>query len=392
MARSARTRKHRPPPGSPPGTLATDPGAPPPPVRVIAFGPDRFEEKAEATLEEAAKALGKFPVTWVDIDGVGHEETLTAVARLIGLHPLALADVADTHQRPKVEDYGSYLFIVLRLPHSSPTGAPAAPGPGAAGDEPLQTEQVSMVLSANAVITFQEEARPGDCFAPVRHRLRTASGQIRSLGADYLAYALIDAVIDAYFPLLERVGERLDTLESESLQNPEPALIQDLHRVRRDLLTVRRATWPLRDALSGLVRDQTRLVGAETRVFLRDCYDHTVQILDLVESYREIGSALMEVHFTTISNRLNETIRVLTIISTLFIPLTFIVGVYGMNFNPAAGPLNMPELDWPYGYVAVWLVMITVAAVMLWAFRRRGWIGRKRAPHGGGASRRPPAS
>ncbi len=365
MARSSRSRKRRPPPGSPPGTLAIEPGAPPPPIRLIAYGPDRFEEPKDPTLTHAEDALGKFSITWIDIDGVQHEETLNRAAQLIGLHPLALADVAATLQRPKVEDYGSYLFIVLRLPH------PCAEG------EPLQTEQVSLVLRKNAVVTFQEEARPGDCFDPVRHRLRTSSGNIRSLGADYLAYALIDAVIDAYFPVLERLGDRLDALESEVLERPAPRLIHELHRVRRDLLTVRRCVWPLRDALNSLVRDQTPLISAETRVFLRDCYDHAAQILDLVEAYREIGSALMEVHLTNISNRMNEIMKVLTVIATIFIPLTFIVGIYGMNFD-TSHPLNMPELRWPYGYVAVMLFMLALALGMLWVFKRRGWIGRRR--------------
>ncbi len=371
MAKTNRTRNRRPPPGSPPGTLATEPGAPPPPVRVIAYGPDRFEEPAHPTLADAQAALGKFPVTWIDIDGVNHEETLTRAAQLIGLHPLALADVAVVLQRPKVEDFGSYLFMVLRLPH-----VPRPPEPPEG--EPLQTEQVSLVLSANCVMTFQEEARPGDCFDPVRHRLRTSSGNIRSLGPDHLAYAIIDAVIDAYFPLLEGLGERLDALESRVLERPEPRLIHDLHRIRRDLLTIRRSIWPLRDALNSLVRDQTPLIRAETRVFLRDCYDHAAQILDLVEAYREICSALMEVHLTNLSNRMNEVMKVLTVISTIFIPLTFIVGIYGMNFD-TAHPLNMPELRWPYGYVTVMLFMLVLALSMVWVFRRRGWIGRGRS-------------
>lgn len=367
-----RRESRRPPAGSAPGTLALEPGAPPPPIRVLAYGPDRLEEADDPTLRRAGECLGRLPVTWIDIDGVRHEETLASAAALVGLHPLALADAAHTHQRPKVEDYSSYLFIVLRLPH-----APPGSGVGAANSGPLQTEQVSLVLRKDCVMTFQEEDRPGDCFEPVRHRIRTSSGRMRSLGADYLAYALMDAAVDAYFPVLEHLGERLDAMEEAALSRPEPAMLHDLHGVRRDLLTIRRAVWPLRDALGGLLRDQNPLIQPETRLFLRDCLDHANQIIDLVETYREVGSSLMEVHLTSISNRMNEIMKVLTIIATIFIPLTFIVGVYGMNFDRSAGPLNMPELGWRFGYVGVWAAMLAIAGSMLWAFRRRGWMGRR---------------
>lgn len=339
-------------------------------MRVIAYGPDGLDELSDGTLAQARTFLGKRAVTWIDIDGVQHEQTLIEAAGLIGLHPLALADVAHTLQRPKLEDYGSYLFIVMRLAH----------GPRGEAEGPLHTEQVSLVLGRNHVITFQEEARPGDCFDPVRHRLRqpaAASGDagfsrgIRASGADYLAYALIDAVIDGYFPVLERLAERLDGLEDRVLRRADSRSLHEIHRVRRDLLTVRRAVWPLRDALGTMIRDQTALIGAETRVYLRDCYDHAAQIVDLVESYREIGSALMDVHLTAISNRLNEVMKVLTVIATIFIPLTFIVGVYGMNFE------HQPEYGWRWSYPVLWAFMITLAAWMLWMFRRKGWIGRK---------------
>ncbi len=365
MARTRRARSSkRPPPGSAPGTLAVEPGLPPPPIRVIAYGTEKVEEPQGPTLDIATSLIRQYPVTWIDIDGVQHEPTLVRAAQLAGLHPLALADVANTLQRPKVEDYGTYLFIVLRLPHRVPDS------------KQLETEQASIVVGKNLVITFQEEARPGDCFDPVRHRIRTGAGRTRQYGTDFLAYALIDAVIDGYFPELERLGERLEDLEQRMLSKPEAGLLHELHAVRRDLLTIRRSIWPLRDALSQLIRDQIPLITPETRVFLRDCADHANQILDLVEAYREIGSALMEVHLTAISNRMNEIMKVLTIIATIFIPLTFIVGIYGMNFDTRY-PLNMPELRSPYGYIAVWLVMLGVAGFMLWVFWKRGWIGRR---------------
>lgn len=213
----------------------------------------------------------------------------------------------------------------------------------------------------------------------MRRRIRENIGRIRSLGADYLAYSLIDAEVDAYFPALERLGEQLDAVEDRLIAGAKPAMehgVREVHQVRRDLLTIRRAAWPLRDALAVLYRDPTPLISDETRLYLRDCYDHTVQIIDLVETYREIGSDLVELHLTQVNNRINEVTKVLAVIATVFIPLNFVAALYGMNFDPSSSPYNMPELRWRYGYPAVLLLMAAVAAVTLSAFRRRGWIGR----------------
>jgi magnesium transporter len=236
-----------------------------------------------------------------------------------------------------------------------------------------ETEQVSMFIGADYVITFQE--RQGDCFDPVRERLRRQKGRIRQSGADYLAYALIDAVIDAYFPVLENYGEELETLEDAVISAPRPEVIAQLHDLKRDLLALRRAIWPHREMINALIRDETELFAAPTRIFLRDCYDHAVQLLDVVETYREIASGLVDVYLSSMSARLNDIMKVLTIIATIFIPLNFIASLYGMNFDTEASPWNMPELGWSFGYPFALLLMLLSAIALVWLFTRRHWIG-----------------
>jgi len=329
---------------------------------LFGFGPEGFEERAVSSVPEVRHWLDKWPVTWVDVDGLGDANVISEIGSLIGMHRLSLEDVVHVHQRPKIEDFGSYLFLVCRMPH---------------GLDCLETEQVSMCLGKNFVITFQEQKRPGDVFEGVRDRIRRPDSRIRRMPADYLAYTLVDSVIDSYFPILEHYGEMVDELEAETLERPKPDTVNRIHRVKRELIAARRATWPLREMINGVLRDTSPLISSDTRVYLRDCYDHTVQIIDLVETYRDLTSGLTDLYLSVVSNRLNEVMKVLTIISTIFIPLTFIVGVYGMNFD-TKHPWNMPELRHPYGYVFVLLVMFLIAGVMVWAFWRRGWIGRGR--------------
>jgi magnesium transporter len=302
-------------------------------------------------------------------------ETVRAVGAAFGLHPLALEDILDVHQRPKLEAYDDTLFIILRLPA----------GDGHHADHVvsgrLELELVAICLGRGLVLTFQE--RPDtDVFEPVRRRLRAATGSIRERSADYLAYALIDAGIDAYFPLLERCGEQVEELERMVVEQAEVSQIARIHDLKRDLLTMRRAIWPLRDLLNALLRDEAALVGPQTRLYLRDCYDHTVQLIDMIETYREIATGLVDIHLSSLSNRMNEVMKVLTIIATIFIPLTFIAGIYGMNFDPAAGPWNMPELGWRYGYPAALLAMAAIAGGLVALFWRRGWIGKGPRPPG----------
>lgn len=361
--RKARRRRfrRRTLPGAPPGILVPEPNAPHAELHVIAYGADGFVEQTTSRVEDIPGLLQKWPVVWVNVDGIGDTTVISEIGRLFNFHKLALEDVVHTHQRAKVDQYGNHLFAVARMPV---TGA----------DTPWHTEQISFFLGERYLVTFQEHPG-GDCLDCVRLRIRTGMGKVRPAGPDYLMYALLDAILDNYFPLVEDCGERLDALEADTFERPTRDTMPRLHRIKRDLLMVRRAVWPMRDALNMLVRDPFPLVTDETRVYLRDCHDHTIQIIDLVESYRDVTSGLTDLYLSALGHRTNEIMRVLTVISTIFIPLTFIVGLYGMNFDFTRSPWNMPELHWQYGYPAVLLVMACVAGGLLLFFRRKGWLG-----------------
>jgi magnesium transporter len=348
--------------GDVPGSLHVDPEAPPPVIRVIAYGPDGCDEQEIADLESLQEVLHKSPVTWVNVDGLGSADIIRKLGEIFRIHPLALEDVVNVHQRAKVEQYAEQLFIVMRM---------------VALGEHLETEQLSMFLGRGCVLTFQE--RPGDCLDPVRERIRKGTGRIRKAPADYLAYAILDAVIDSYFPLLEEYGERLEALEERVIAQPDAQTIASIHTAKRELLVLRRAVWPQREAISALLREEQELITDSTRVYLRDCYDHVIQIIDMLETFREICSGLLDAYQSSVSNRMNEVMKVLTIIATIFIPLGFIAGVYGMNFNPEKSPLNMPELSWFWGYPFALGLMAAIAVVMLLFFWRRGWLGSSAA-------------
>ncbi len=350
--------RYRDRPGASPGTVTVDPQAPPPVLRVMAYGPDGFAERSLASAAAVREELARWPVVWLNVDGLGGEAVIREIGEIFGLHKLALEDVVHAHQRAKVDEYGATLYIVLRLPE-----------PG----ERLDSEQLSLFLGRNFVVTFQERA--GDSFEPVRERIRSGKGALRASGPDYLAYALLDAGIDSAFPVLEALGERLEDLEDELVVRPRRGTVAEIHGIKRDLLAVRRAVWPLREMLNALGRESTPLVAAETRLYLRDCYDHVVQIIELLETYREIASGLLDVYLSSLSNRMNEIMKVLTIIATIFIPLGFIASLYGMNFDTQASPWNMPELTWRLGYPFALGVMAAVAGGLLFWFRRRGWLG-----------------
>jgi magnesium transporter len=334
MARKVRKRQapkisRRTKPGAPPGIVIADPEQPQPVIHVISFGPEGTVESSVPTPAEARRLVGQRPMTWINVEGLGDAQVIEQFGDLFGLHRLALEDTVNLHQRAKVESYGDVLFVVLR-------------------------------------------------FDRVRARLREGSGKFRQLGSDYLAYSLIDAVIDNFYPVLEVYAERLDELEELVMQPHHKQVMDFLHDVKQDLLVLRRAVWPLRDAMAFLAREDNARISDNTRLYLRDCYDHVVQVVDLIETYRELTADLRDLYMSSLSNRINETMRVLTIISTLFIPLTFIVGIYGMNFDWEGGtkPLNMPELHWYYGYPACLAAMATTAIAMLVFFYRRGWILR----------------
>jgi magnesium transporter len=349
-------RYHR--PGTAPGTLnAPEKRIENVRVTVMDYAPDRLEEKTITHVEQLFPYRDSQTVTWINVDGLHDVASLEAIGRHFGFHPLALEDVLNCGQRPKIEDYGEYHFMILK---------------SLSYKETLETEQISFFLGGNYVITMQEV--PGDSFEAVRERIRRGKGLIRKSGPDYLAYALIDALVDEFFPVLEKYGEQIEDLEAEMLQQPSHETIQEIHRIKRELLLVRRAAWPERDVINSMQREESDVIRPETQVFLRDCYDHAIQVIDMLETYRELASGLLDVYLSSLSNRMNEIMKVLTIISTIFIPLNFIAGVYGMNYNPAASPLNMPELNWYWGYPFALTLMATVAGLLVVYFRKKHWL------------------
>lgn len=355
---SRRNRRRRVPPGAAPGTLVADPDALRPVIRVLAYGPGVLEEAEITDLDVLPSYLSRHAVTWIDVSGLGDVEVIRRLGKIFALHGLAQEDVVNVHQRPKVEEYESNAYIVTRMVRPGPT---------------IETEQLSIFLGSNYVLTFQE--RHGNGLEAIRERVRRDRGVIRSQGPDYLAYALIDTAVDAFFPVLEQMGERIEDLEQTVIARPVPSVFAEIQAVKRDLLLLRRAIWSQRDMTNALIREAMPYVLPKTRIFVRDCYDHTVQLIDSLETYRELATGLVEIYMSGIGNRLNEIMKVLAIIATIFIPLSFIAGVYGMNFDPKASPWNMPELGWAYGYPFALALMFLVAAGLVYFFWRRGWIG-----------------
>lgn len=342
-------------PGSPPGTLEIDADAEPPTIALIDYDERQAVRIAINTPEECTPYLDTESVSWVDVQGLGSEDILQRLGQVFNLHPLVLEDVVNVPQRPKVEDYDDQQLILCRMVIANED------------NDGFYSEQVSIVLGRNYVLTVQEEPE-FDCFDPLRDRIRRNKGTIRRQKADYLAYCLIDSIIDGFFPVLESYGERLEELEDEVVRLPSRQTLEKVHDIKRELLMLRRSIWPQRDAINALIREDSDLIRDEVRVYLRDCYDHTVQVIDMVETYRELASSMMDVYLSSVSNRMNENMRFLTVFSTIFLPLTFIAGVYGMNFK------YMPELEWPWGYPLIWLVMLSVAGGLLLYFRSKGWL------------------
>ncbi|MEM7724995.1 MAG: magnesium/cobalt transporter CorA [Cyanobacteria bacterium P01_A01_bin.45] len=347
-------------PGTAPGTLNIEVDATPSKIYLIDYNAEKAIPLKNIAPEICADFLDTHSVSWVDVRGLGSEGILKSLGQVFELHPLALEDVVNVPQRSKVEDYKEHLVIIARMviPLEDKEG--------------FHTEQVSFILGEHYLLSIQEEPKL-DCFDSVRDRIRYKKGTIRSHGPDYLAYALWDAIIDGFFPVLEAYGERIEELEDEVVLNPSEQTLAKIYQVKRELLGLRRAIWPQRDAISILIRDKSSLINEEVFLYFRDCYDHTVQIIDIIEIYRELTSGLMDVYLSAVSNKMSEVMKILTVISTIFIPLTFIVGVYGMNFNPQASPFNMPELNWYWGYVFCWGLMAVIAMSLIIFFWRRGW-------------------
>jgi magnesium transporter len=343
-------RKRHPPAGARPGTLVINAHAQKPTVRVIQYTPDQVREHEVADTDQLRELLQDGAVTWIDVQGLGDEKIMRSLGDIFGLHPLALEDVVNVPQRPKIERFEKHTLCITRM------ALPREKG--------VEPEQVSLFVGPNYVLTFQE--RRGDVFDPIRNRVRQGGPILRSSGPSYLAYALLDAVIDGYYPILEMFGEKLEALEDEIVANPRPAVLHEIHQAKRDLLALRRAMWPQREAINALIRDENPLITDTVRVYLRDCYDHCVQIMDAIETYRELAAGLMDVYLSSVGNRQNEVMKVLTIIASIFIPLTFMAGIYGMNFE------NMPELHAAWGYPMLLAAMIVVVVAMIIYFRHKG--------------------
>jgi magnesium transporter len=354
-------RLARPVVGASPGTLAITSDERPE-IFLMDYGPHGCAEHPLKNIDDAIPYLidDKPSITWVDVRGIGHAQTFHRLGEIFKLHPLALEDVVNVPQRSKSDLYEGHQLIIARMVRMD-------------DGHHVHTEQLGILFGPGFVLTVQEEPEH-DVLGCVRERIRQGRGTIRERGSDYLAYALLDAVIDAFFPVLEKLGERLEELELTALATRQ-TMSMDIHDVKRDLLTIRRAIWPQRDLLSGLLRGESPLVSKETIVYLRDTYDHAVQVMDMVETYREIASGLMDLYLSGVSNRMNEIMKVLTILSTIFLPITFIAGVYGMNFDTEASPFSMPELKWRYGYPVSLAFMTASVAGLLLYYRSRGWIG-----------------
>jgi magnesium transporter len=361
-------RKRHGPPGSSPATLIphlVDGRGSKPAIQIIEYDLEDVRERDITDLRDLEQPLGHGKVTWINIDGLGDVETLHFLSKRFNLHPLALEDVLNTGQRPKIETTPDYVFICAQMVYQNTDGLPC-------------NEQVSFFLGRDFIISIQEEG-DYDVFDPVRERIRVGRGNIRKAGADYLAYALLDSVIDHYFPALEQLGGAIEDLEDRLLEKPSRGMVVILHEQRRRLTHLRRLIWPMRDVVNSMLHDSSGFISDSSKIFLRDCYDHCVQLMDLVESQRELATSLMELYHSSVGLRTNEIMRVLTVITAIFIPLTFVVGVYGMNFASESAdgekfPLNMPELHHPYGYVGVMAFMLLIAIGQLLIFRKLRWL------------------
>jgi len=323
-------------------------------ITVFDYDMARVQERQLENVEDCGAFKESPGVAWINVDGIHDVSVVETVGKIFAIHPLVQEDILNTNQRPKIEEYDSYLFAVVKMLYEEPE------------THAIQAEQVSIIVTPKIVISFQERA--GDVFNPVRERLRSGKGIVRQRGSDYLAYCLIDAIVDHYYLIIENLEDRILPLEEQVVDDPRPAVMRGMHSLKNDLVFLRRSLWPLREMLARMEREQLPLIRPDTRPFLRDVYDHTIQVIEILESFQEIISGLLDVYLTSISNRMNNIMKVLTIIATIFIPLTFIAGVYGMNFQ------HMPELAWRWSYPAVWGVMLLVFVGMVIFFKRKKWL------------------
>ena len=349
---SGRSRKT----GLPPGTLVHIGDVPATGATTISscfYSSAGYSEEHPTNFEQCIIAPGTPGVSWINVDGIHDVELIKRVGDCYGLHPLVLEDIVNTNQRPKIEDYGDYIFIVARMINLHK-------------DQSIETEQISLILGPGYVLSFQEGI-DGDAFEPVRERIRSGV-RIRTMGADYLTYALIDTIVDRYFTVLEGMGELVEELEDELAAGPSQLVLRRIIAFKREIVFLRKGVWPLREVTSALERGESDLIAEETRIFFRDIYDHTIQVIDGVETFRDLLSGMLDLYLSSISNRTNEVMKFLTVVGTIFLPLTFLVGVYGMNFR------YMPELEWHSGYYMLWVFMIMISAGMIVYFKKKRWL------------------
>jgi magnesium transporter len=348
--------------GLPPGTpvYIGEPRTEPVTISCISYSRGHVDELEDMKPGECKQFLGKPEVTWINVNGIHDAKVISDLGTVFNLHPLIVEDIMNTQQRSKMEDFGDSMFLVLKMLDYEDA------------EKDIKFEQMSVILTKDYILTFQE--RPGDVFDTIRERIRAGKGRIRGLGTDYLAYALLDAIVDYYYVVLEKVGESIESIEEALMESPEHESLELIYYLKREMIILRKSVWPMREIISRLERSENEIILPETDRYLRDVYDHTIQAIDMVETYRDMLSGMLDLYLSSISNRMNEVMKVLTIIATIFIPLTFIAGIYGMNFDPAAGPLSMPELASPYGYAATLLLMLAISLVMLMFFRKRKWI------------------
>jgi magnesium transporter len=324
-------------------------------VTVIDYNESELHEEELHTLEQCLLLKGRPSVTWINIEGIHDIQLIEKLGACYEIHPLTLEDIMNTDQRPKVDDMDTYMYVVLKMLHNNN------------GSSDIVSEQLSLILGANFVFSFQEGLK-GDVLDPLRQRIRSSKGKIRKMGADYLLYGIVDGVVDNYFTILEKMGEHIELLEEEVVTDPRPETLQKIHHFKREMLYIRKCVWPLREVIATLAKRESALIKEETVIFLRDVYDHVVQIIDTIETFREMLSSMLDIYLSSISNRMNQVMKVLTIIATIFIPLTFLAGLYGMNFK------YMPELEWPWGYPAVLAIMLSATCFMLYFFKKRNWL------------------
>ncbi|MDA3833305.1 MAG: magnesium/cobalt transporter CorA [Spirochaetales bacterium] len=341
--------------GQPPGTMVYTGQRKDEPLSIslIDYDADSVSEKLVVPIDECLSCRTSSTVSWINVDGLNDTSVIEKIGQAFGIHALVLEDVLHTTQRPKLEDHSDYLYLVVRM-LSIPSGS-----------EEVQSEQISFVLTENCLITFQERA--GDVFEEVRERIRRNYGRVRKLGADYLLYALMDAIVDNYFSIMEATGEKIEVIEQSMMENPDEILLNELYRMKRELLYIRKSTWPLREAVGALERGESVLLKENSSVYIRDLYDHTIQVIDTVETFRDMLSGVQDLYLSSMGQKTNQVMQVLTIIATVFIPLTFVAGIYGMNFE------HMPELAWKYSYLVFWIVILGITGGMVIFFRRKKW-------------------